>query len=285
MIDTSFQELETVTLPEERGVTEIFQSPLVDDLSSAPVTEWHKLISQTNWEKGRIILEWRQSLVAAELPETAYSDDAWAMRVRGVSSNSTLTAQHVGRLRRVFERFGETRDKFAGLYWSHFQAALGWEDAEMWLEGAVQNSWSVMQMKSQRWEAVGAPADLKPRESDIMVTELDEDANPRNDSDFVPGSGNAGAADTADRTKIKSKKNDADTITSEVISETNNEPPIGEVLQNMKSLDELPTDLQEAFEQLKVAILNHKVTNFKEVDPQRIIHFLNTMKQVVLSSD
>ncbi|MDR3110862.1 MAG: hypothetical protein LBU65_14435, partial [Planctomycetaceae bacterium] len=190
MIDTSFQELETLTLPADRGVTEIFQSPLVDEISSAPVTEWHKLISQTNWEKGRIILQWRQSLVAAELPETAYSDDAWAMRVRGVSSNSTLTAQHVGRLRRVFERFGETRDKFAGLYWSHFQAALGWEDAEMWLEGAVQNGWSVMQMKSQRWEAVGASADLKPRESDIMVTELDEDANPRNDSDFVHDSGN-----------------------------------------------------------------------------------------------
>ncbi|MDR3108541.1 MAG: hypothetical protein LBU65_02465, partial [Planctomycetaceae bacterium] len=95
--------------------------------------------------------------------------------------------------------------------------------------------------------------------------------------------GNAGTTDTADRTKVKPKKNDA--ITSEVISETNNEPPIGEVLQNMKSLDELPTDLQEAFEQLKVAILNHKVTNFKEVDPQRIIHFLTTMKQIVLSSD
>ena len=72
-----------------------------------------------------------------------------------------VTPQHVGRLRRVFERFGETHDQYAGLYWSHFQAALDWPDAEMYLEGAVQNDWSVAQMRNERWEAMGGAAGLQ----------------------------------------------------------------------------------------------------------------------------
>ena len=283
MIDNAFQELASVVTNSDRSEPEIFQSPLVDELSTEPVTAWNKLISQTNWEKGRIIQEWRQRLIAADLPETAYSDEAWAMRIRGVSSNSTLTSQHVGRLRRVFERFDTLRTKFESLYWSHFQAALAWDDAEMWLEGAVQNGWSVMQMRNQRWEALGAPAGMKPRESDIMMTELDEDVNPRNDSDFVPGSaaGEAVTVDQAEKNKGKIKRTDDD----EPPFDADDLPPTGEILQGMKSLEELPTDLYEAFEQLKVAILNHKVGGFKEVDPQRIVHFLNTMKQVVLSRE
>ena len=46
-----------------------------------------------------------------------FSDDAWSRRVANV------TPQHVGRLRRVFERFAAARGNYPGLYWSHFQAA------------------------------------------------------------------------------------------------------------------------------------------------------------------
>ena len=66
-----------------------------------------------------------------------------------------VTPQHVGRLRRASERFGATRDGYPGLYWSHFQAALDWDDAEMWLEGAVQSDWSISAMRHRRWEAQG----------------------------------------------------------------------------------------------------------------------------------
>ena len=115
------------------------QTPLPTDASAAPddasqpfVGRWNLLVSTTNWEKGRIISEWRQALIDTDRPAREYSDESWARLVGAV------TGQHAGRLRRVYERFGKTSQEFRGLYWSHFHAALDWDDAEMWLEGAIQ---------------------------------------------------------------------------------------------------------------------------------------------------
>ena len=88
------------------------------------VGQWNRLVSTTNWQKGRIIGAWRVSLAVQGLAVNEYSDEAWARLVGGV------TGQHVGRLRRVFVRFGESHEQYAGLFWSHFQAALDWTDAE-----------------------------------------------------------------------------------------------------------------------------------------------------------
>ena len=143
-----------------------------ESASQPYIGRWNQLVSTTNWEKGRIILQWRDALAASDAPITDYSDEAWARRVGGISG------QHAGRLRRVYQRFGGSYESFKGLYWSHFQAAIDWEDAELWLEGAVQNSWSVSQMRKERWEAIGAPADKKPRDEDIIAGELDEDFAP-----------------------------------------------------------------------------------------------------------
>ena len=110
-------------------------------------------MSTTNWEKGRIIFQWRAALVAADTQAAEYADEAWSRRVGGVSP------QHVGRLRRVHERFAAARGQFPGLFWSHFQAALDWDDAEMWLEGAVQSRWSVADMRRRRSETLGTVAE------------------------------------------------------------------------------------------------------------------------------
>ena len=58
-----------------------------------------------------------------------------------------VSGQHVGRLRRVYQQFSELHREFEGLYWSHFQAALDWEDAGEWLVQAANNDWSVAQMQ------------------------------------------------------------------------------------------------------------------------------------------
>lgn len=270
---------------------EVFHSPVADELSHVAVGKWNMLISQTNWEKGRIIVQWRQKLIEAGMPDTAYSDEAWTLRIRDASNNAMVSSRHIGRLRRVYERFNEVHDQYPTLYWSHFQAALTWEDAEMWLEGAVQNQWSVMQMRNQRWEALGAPAELKPSESEILTAELDEDVNPRNDSDYR-GVTEIGDDDTriepADKAKgkagqSKGNERDSDEPPFDVDGETL--PPTGEILQGLKSMEELPEDLREAFEQLKIAILNHKAAGFREADPQHILLFLNMMRQIVLSRD
>ena len=127
------------------------------------------MISTTNWDKGDIICKWRESLREAKEPSTSWSDEKWSKLVGGV------TAQHVGRLRRTSERFGLTFQDYEGLYWSHFYAALDWEDAEMWLEGAVQSEWSVSQMRKQRWETLGKVPEDKPKDADIVAVEEDEE--------------------------------------------------------------------------------------------------------------
>ena len=144
---------------------------LVVEASAQYVGRWNVLVSTTNWEKGRIICQWRAALQEADAPAAAYTDDAWSRQVGNV------TPQHVGRLRRVFERFGQVYEQYDGLYWSHFQMAVEWPDAEMYLEGAVQNGGSVSQMRHQRWEALGGAAELEPCDADVVSDELDEDVS------------------------------------------------------------------------------------------------------------
>ena len=263
-------------------------SPLIDELSASHIGSWNKLVSQTNWEKGAVILRWRNAMTDAELPRTAYSDEAWARRVGNV------TAQHVGRLRRVSERFGEAVADYPNLFWSHFQAALDWEDAEMWLEGAVQNDWSVAQMRSQRWEAIGAPANLKPQEHEIFTAEIDEDVNPHNDSYPTP------AERVQPRTaEIKTVDGfDADAPPFDVATEPEKKktkkstektaspgPSTGELLESLKNLTELPEDLRESLETLKVAILNHKLGGWKDVSTQKLLNLLDAFKLLVVAVD
>ena len=75
----------------------------VDETSAPFLGQWNRLVSTTNWEKGRIIHEWRQALVAAAAPASEHADEAWSLRV------GSVTGQHVGRLRRVYERFDALR--------------------------------------------------------------------------------------------------------------------------------------------------------------------------------
>ncbi len=132
----------------EHEADSLSEATVVDPNSESFVGRWQSLVSQTNWEKGKIISEWRQAKIDDGATSSQYSDEAWASMV------GFVTCQHVGRLRRVYDRFGETWSTYAGLYWSHFWAALDWDDAELWLEGASQSHWSISQMRRTRAKAM-----------------------------------------------------------------------------------------------------------------------------------
>ena len=159
-----------MTLPgpaEDAGEMPTAENPAIETASSEYLGRWNRLVSTTNWEKGRIVAEWREALIEAAAPAAAYTDEAWSRRV------GSVTPQHTGRLRRVYQRFAAMRDAYPGLYWSHFQAALDWNDAEMWLEGAVQNRWSISQMQGERSRTLGA---LVEESVEATAVEVDEDA-------------------------------------------------------------------------------------------------------------
>lgn len=249
--------------------------PLSETLVEASqpfVGRWSRLVSTTNWEKGRIIVEWRESLVSQGLPVTEYSDDAWSRLVGGV------TGQHVGRLRRVYQRFGKSREHYPDLYWSHFQAALDWDDAEMWLEGAKQSGWSVAQMRDQRWTTLGQVEADRPREGDIVSSETDEDAEPSRtqtppitgEYSEVSGPRHDGP-DFGDAPSGAAAEWSADQVTAEPV----------ELVRPFENLPDLPDDLADAFDGFKLAILHHKRDAWQAIAAADVLRTLDALKALV----
>jgi hypothetical protein len=257
------------------------------DETSAPfVGKWNRLVSRTNWEKGRIICEWRDALVDAERAAYEYSDEAWAARVGGIS------AQHVGRLRRVWQRFGSTFEQYDGLYWSHFLVAMDWDDAEMWLEGAAQSGWSVSRMRAARWEAVGAPDEWKPRDEDILSSDWDEDSplRPVGDAIHAVHPEPRGIGGNGDQTTMPAAKGTRERGVSTAMDEADDDqdrPARGDAapppVRPFASLPELPDDLTEAFEQFKIAILAHRRNGWREISCDHVVAALDALTKLALA--
>jgi len=211
----------------------------------------------------------------------SYSDEAWSRRVGNV------TGQHVGRLRRVYERFADEYEGYTGLYWSHFQAALDWDDAQMWLEGAAESGWSVSQMRAQRWETLGAPADLKPRDEDIIMAELDEDAGGEGPS--TVGESVAEIHDVSNDEGAEQDLLDSDPDFDGAASAVDAGLPLAESeaaiepVRPFEDLPPLPDDLADALESMKLAILHHKLSGWQEASADDVLRTLDGLKQLVLS--
>ena len=259
------------------------QDSTTAELAAPYVGRWNRLVSTTNWEKGRIICQWRQALIDAEAPVSEYSDDAWATRVGGVSS------QHVGRLRRVFQRFGETHDQFEGLFWSHFQAGLDWDDAEMWLEGAVQNNWSVSQMRGKRWETVGEPGQPMPDEP--LAEEGGTSEEPLAKDDGRTETAERVQPVTAQSAKVKDLDADAGETTedqlaspTEIDSAESSEvaPPRAAPKRLAVDMEALPDDLADAFEQFKLAIIAHRRDGWVDTTPDMVVECLEALRELTL---
>ena len=250
----------------------------IERASEPYVGQWNTLISTTNWEKGRIIHEWRTTLTEENAQVTEYSDEAWSKRVGAV------TPQHVGRLRRVYQRFGQVYEQYPGLYWSHFQAALDWDDAEMWLEGGVQNQWSVSQMRRQRWEALGSDPLQEPNDRQIVTADLDEDVVEIPASEEVPAterrSDSVATGPAPEGPDFGEEEAAGDTGAVVYADESNQDESI-HFVRPFENLAELPDDLVEAFEAFKLAILRHKADEWAEVTREDVLASLDALKELV----
>ena len=285
----------------ESETDDLLDTELMKTTSAPFVGAWQALVSQTNWEKGKIILDWREALVAAGAPVKEYSDEAWATLVQ-----HSVTGQHVGRLRRVYQQFGAVQSDYANLSWTHFQTAMDWSDAEMWLEGAVQEKWSVSSMCENRWEATGAAASDKPQESDIIYAELDEDTvapfqpvDEQKPSTYAPGDSTIrGAYDQASGTQgfegpdfgdasyqrssgAPAANAPSDSLDGAPRVVTDEESAV--TVQPFKNLADLPDDIQNPLDNLKVAILQHKASHWESVNEETVIGHLNGLIQMIQS--
>jgi hypothetical protein len=256
-------------------------SALIDTTSEQFLGQWKRLVSTTNWEKGQIILQWREALIDAEAPAAEYSDEAWSRRVGNV------TPQHVGRLRRVFEQFGSVRDEYAGLFWSHFQAALDWDDAELWLEGAVQNDWSISEMRHKRWETHGEIAADEPAAEDQDVP-WDEDGEAADAGEVTTGTMEAVSSpergEASDEDDYHDNGEEATGGPGEVQDSYASAPAAAAPpVRPFASLPSLPPDVSDAFEAYKLCILRHKMGGWQEFSQEDMLLSLEALKQLALA--
>jgi hypothetical protein len=248
-------------------------SALVDQTCDQFLGKWKQLVSTTNWEKGQIIYQWREALAAADTPPSQYSDDAWSRRVGNV------TPQHVGRLRRVFERFATVRDDYPGLFWSHFQAAVDWDEAELWLEGAVQNNWSIAEMRQMRWETRGAIEAENPASDDTpLESSWDDDADPPEPAAEVT-SGTVGVVHSPEDAVGDDEANADDDAVQDGYSSRAESPPV----RPFAALPPLPPDVNDAFEAYKLCILRHKLAGWGEISRDDLIASLDALKELALA--
>jgi hypothetical protein len=263
------------------GIAEMNEaSPTVadDPVSQQYIGAWNRLVSQTNWDKGRIIVQWRQSAIDLALNPSDFTDEVWSRKVEGV------TAQHVGRLRRVFTRFGEAYQSYAGLYWSHFMAAIDWDDAEMWLEGASRSEWSVSQMRGQRWQARGSQPNEDPQREAIVAVDTDDGYDPMNSIDDQE------AVDREADDRITSGPlpegpdfGDAEEGSSNNVATAQDEDAFQsiDVANPFAELGELPDDVADALEQMKLSIVRHRCRDWEEFARTDMLRVVDALKRFV----
>ena len=249
-------------------------NPAIETASNEYLGRWNRLVSTTNWEKGRIVAEWREALHEAGAPVAAYSDEAWSRRV------GSVTPQHTGRLRRVYQRFALMREEYHGLYWSHFQAALDWDDAEMWLEGAVQNRWSISQMQGERSRTLGA---LVEESVEATAVEVDEDATAV-PADLPPPASSASMAEareTAEAFDTDLPETTGGSVPFETTDSDSGDEP--SPIRPFENLPNLPADLRDAFDGFKLAIIHHRLSNWQEVGLEDVLATLEALRQLALA--
>ncbi len=267
---------EVVTSDETPGTIEIEDTI---KQSGKFIGQWQTLISTTNWDKGQIIVAWREELAMQELSPLHYSDESWSRIVGGVSP------QHAGRLRRTYERFGEVYQSYKGIFWSHFYAALEWDDGEMWLEGAVQNRWSVSQMRMKRWESLGGDPRSKPKAGEIVESEIEEELTSlavaenqelgkkeKDYDEYVPGPRDE-RPDFGDDEAPFNSGDDRVSVTNEA-----NSPAI----RLFAAFENLPDDVSTAAEEFKLCIIRHKTAEWSELSRDQMVDLLDALKQLTL---
>jgi hypothetical protein len=187
----------------------------------------------------------------------------------------------VSRLRRVYDRYGSTYETYEGLYWTHFLAALDWDDAPLWLEGASQEGWSIASMREKRWQATGAVESQRPSDSQIIEVDTDEDV-------VMPAQGGGRTKEYGDQPAAATGKTyenadfgDEEELASMAggtgLATTANDDAAAPTVQPFAGLPELPDDLSDAIELLKLAVLRHKTAGWEETNPQTIQKYLDAV--------
>ncbi len=94
-------------------------------------------VSQCNWTVGECAVQWTKKFARGRT-------DADFGELVGMSGDQ------VYQRRRVCETFGDAKEQYSALKWSHFYIALNWDNAPECLSWAHENSATIAEMKAWR---------------------------------------------------------------------------------------------------------------------------------------
>ncbi len=131
-------------------------NPTEDELIDRAKTS----VSDSSWVVGQCAAEWTQRYARGR------TDNDFGMLIG-------LSGDQVYQRRRVWETFGDVREEYATLRWSHFYVALTWDDAPECLAWAAENETTVAEMRA--WRRLQHGEDLtQPAEEEIPPWESEE---------------------------------------------------------------------------------------------------------------
>ncbi len=134
------------------------------------------------------------------------------------------------------------------------------------------------------WEAMGAPADQKPRDRDIITAELDEDRSLGTDEKQVTTARTATVRDPGGDTETFAPDyGEAQDASPEQVAQSvsgRDEPP---QIRPFAELPTLPADVSDSFESFKLAILHHTMQGLEEVNRDDVVSTLEALKALALA--
>ena len=144
-------------------------------------------------------------------------------------------------------------------------------------------------MRNKRWEAEGAVESKRPTNSEIVDVDTDEDV-------VLPAQGGGRTKEYGDDSGVASgpvhespdfgegeeltPMGGGDTVAANatsVTAESNDEP----IVQPFAGLPELPDDIADAFESLKLAVLRHKTAGWTETDADSVQKHLDAFAVLI----
>lgn len=154
-------------------------APARDETEDQLIRKAAEAVSHSQWVVGECAAKWTQRYARGR------TDADFAMLI-GIS------ADQVYQRRRVWETFGEIRGEFETLRWSHFYAALTWDDARDCLSWAAEMEATVAEMRAWRRAQRGEDLTAEAPEEEAIRYLPTEPESVQDPSEFGQSAGEFG---------------------------------------------------------------------------------------------
>ncbi len=240
-------------------------------------------VSQSNWVVGECADKWTQRYARGR------GDGDFAALLG-------LTADQVFQRRRVWQTFADVHQNYPALKWSHFYAALTWDDAPECLQWADETQSTVAEMKAWRRALRGEDLRTESQAADEWGTPAaiayvpDDHVAVKDPNDFIEGDGERrGRPSRGDESRtpaetVSGVARDSDSSYSSLLSQRSRQPgPQREGFGRSRrprpqaSPEQLITRMSTTLERINEALTADMLKAFKSLPEKKRSRFLKAV--------